>query len=136
VKADDLGVALAKNSSASGWGAVSRAFGYALVTGMPIFLVFLSVLGTAAMIWVGGGIIVHGLETYGLTAIGHAIHYAAEVAGHMMMPITGMVAWIVTAIGFGILGLAIGALAIPLMEFVIGPIWEILKGILRRRRAT
>ena len=37
--------------------------GHALVLGMPVVLIFLSAAGTAAMIWVGGGIIVHGLET-------------------------------------------------------------------------
>jgi predicted DNA repair protein MutK len=131
VKADDLGVALAKNRSSSPWGTLSRAFGYALVTGMPILLIFLSIVGTAAMIWVGGGIIVHGMETYGLTAIGHAIHDAAEVSAHVLMPIAGMVEWLVTAIGFGIVGLAIGAIAIPLMGFVIGPTWKALKGVLR-----
>jgi predicted DNA repair protein MutK len=136
VKADDLGVALAKNRLASAWGAASRAFGYALVTGMPIFLVFLSIVGTAAMIWVGGGIIVHGMETYGLTAIGHTIHDAAEVAGHALKPITAVVEWVITAVGFGIVGLAVGAMAIPLMGFVIGPTWGVLKTMLPRRRAT
>ena len=61
-----LGVALASNAEATVMGALSRALGRALVFGMPGFLTFLSVAGTAAMIWVGGGIIVHGLETYGL----------------------------------------------------------------------
>ena len=58
VKADDVGVALAKNDGASATGSMSRAFGRALVLGMPGFLTFLSAAGTAAMIWVGGGIIV------------------------------------------------------------------------------
>ena len=66
VKADDAGVALARNEQASVIGALTRAVGRALVVGMPGFLTFLSVVGTAAMIWVGGGIIVHGLEAYGL----------------------------------------------------------------------
>ncbi len=136
VKADDLGVALAKTRSASTWGALSRAFGYAIVAGMPVLLKFLSIVGTAAMIWVGGGIIVHGMETYGLTAIGQAIHHAAELSAHVLMPIAGMLEWLVTAIGFGIVGLAIGTIAIPLMGLVIGPVWKMVKGALPRGRAT
>jgi hypothetical protein len=60
VKADDVGVALAKSDSKSITDGMSRALGRALVLGMPGFLTFLSAAGTAAMIWVGGGIIVHG----------------------------------------------------------------------------
>ncbi|MGA7026427.1 MAG: DUF808 domain-containing protein, partial [Pseudolabrys sp.] len=74
VKADDVGVALAKNDRRSAMGDISRAFGRALVLGMPGFLIFLRAVGTAAMIWVGGGIIVHGLEAYGLHFFGQAIN--------------------------------------------------------------
>ena len=73
VKADDIGVALAKNDSGSIAGRVSRAVGRALVLGMPGFLTFLSAVGTAAMIWVGGAIIVHGLEAFGVHSVGQAI---------------------------------------------------------------
>jgi predicted DNA repair protein MutK len=66
VKADDAGVALASNKDTSAIGAISRMVGRALVLGMPIVLTLLSIVGTAAMIWVGGGIIVHGLEKYGV----------------------------------------------------------------------
>jgi predicted DNA repair protein MutK len=72
VKADDVGVALAKNAGGSTASSVSRAFGRAVVLGMPGFLTFLSAAGTAAMIWVGGGIIVHGLEAYGVHSVGQA----------------------------------------------------------------
>ena len=51
---------------------------------MPVFLTFLSAAGTAAMIWVGGGIIVHGLEAYGLHSVGQAIHAAAEAAAQAL----------------------------------------------------
>ena len=57
VKADDAGVALAGSGSPA-----ARALGRGLVLGMPPLLKVLGVAGTAAMLWVGGGIIVHGLE--------------------------------------------------------------------------
>jgi predicted DNA repair protein MutK len=133
VKADDLGVALARNKNASAIGALSRALGRALVLGMPGFLKFLSVTGTAAMIWVGGGIIVHGLETYGLTSIGHAIHAAAEAAARALSPVAAVVEWVVGAAGAGIVGLLIGGALIPVTEFAVAPAWKVLKSVLRRR---
>jgi hypothetical protein len=48
VKADDIGMALAKNDSGSIAGGVSRAFGRAIVLGMPGFLTLLGAIGTAA----------------------------------------------------------------------------------------
>lgn len=60
VKMDDIGLHLAQRSAAA-----TRAVGRSLVTAMPIIMRWLSVVGTAAMIWVGGGIIVHGLPKAG-----------------------------------------------------------------------
>ena len=59
-------------------------------------------VGTAAMVWVGGGIIVHGLEEYGLAGLGHAIHAAAEAAAHAVPAAGGVVEWLVTAAGSGV----------------------------------
>jgi len=84
VKADDVGVALARNNSGTLVGRAGRAFGRTLVLGMPGFLKFLGAIGTAAMIWVGGGIIVHGLETFGLHGVGRAIDAVAETAAHAL----------------------------------------------------
>lgn len=135
VKADDIGVALAANKSKSVLGSVSRSIGRGLVYGMPGFLKLLSIVGTAAMIWVGGGIVVHGLEHYGLTAIGHAIHHVAEAA-HAVPVAQAAVEWIVSAIGAGIVGLAIGAVLIPVTGYVIAPAWKTVKGLIRSARTV
>jgi len=134
VKADDVGVALAKNDNDSAMGGLSRGLGCALVRGMPIFLIFLSAVGTAAMIWVGGGIIVHGLEEYGLPSIGQFIHGVAETAAHALPPLAGVVEWIVTAAGSGIIGLLIGAILIPLVGSVFAPAWRLVKRVLGARK--
>jgi uncharacterized protein len=136
VKADDAGVALAKNASVSMAGALSRALGRALVFGMPGFLTFLSAAGTAAMIWVGGGIIVHGLDGYGLHSIHHAIETVGKAAGHALPLVAGAAEWIVTAALSGVVGLVIGAVSIPLAGFVIAPAWKLLKSVLWRRERT
>lgn len=136
VKADDLGVALAANADRSVVGGMSRAFGRGLVLGMPYFLKLLGIVGTAAMIWVGGGIIVHGLEHYGLPGLGHAIHGAAEIAGRAAPAIAGAVKWAVEAAGSGIVGLAVGATLIPVTGYVLAPAWKRLRGRLKPAQAA
>jgi predicted DNA repair protein MutK len=123
VKADDVGVAMAARGSGP-----MRALGRGLVVGMPVFLKILSVVGTAAMIWVGGGIVVHGLEEYGLPLIGHTIHHFAEVAGHAVGVAQGFVEWLVTAAGSGIVGLLIGAALIPTTQYALAPAWRLVRG--------
>jgi hypothetical protein len=123
VKADDAGVALATGRS----GAL-RALGRGLVAFMPRFLKALSVVGTAAMIWVGGGIVLHGIEEHGGEALGHMVHHAAEVAGHAVPAVGGLVEWAVTAALSGVLGLVVGAVLIPVVEHVIAPLWKRLRG--------
>lgn len=104
VKMDDVGLHLAQKPAAA-----LRMTGRALVKGMPYLLTALSSIGTAAMIWVGGGIIVHGLEEFGLGAIAHVIHDAGAAAGRAMPFAHSVVQWTVGALGAGIVGLVIGA---------------------------
>src|SRR4030095_16050175 len=80
---------------------LTQGFGRGLVRGMPVFLKLLSIVGTAAMVWVGGGIIIHGLEQYGAPELGHAVHAAAEDAAHALAAASGGVAWAVTAAASG-----------------------------------
>jgi uncharacterized protein len=124
VKADDVGVRLAESNAASPLGTLTRAIGRGLVLGMPVLLKLLGVVGTAAMIWVGGGIIVHGLEEYGLPFIGNTIHHGADIAGNAFPALSGAAEWIITAIGSGIVGLLVGAVLIPLTEHVLAPAWK------------
>ena len=127
VKADDLGVMLARNELASLGGRLSRGVGRALVRGMPVFLKLLGFVGTAAMIWVGGGIIVHGLEHYGLGALAHAIHGVAHAAAALVPSVGGLVDWLVNAAGSGVVGLAVGAAAIPLVGYVVVPLVRLVR---------
>ena len=133
VKADDAGMALARNTSTSPWGAFVRGIGRILVSGMPAFLTALGVLGTAAMIWVGGGIIVHGLERYGFGALAHFIHHAAEHASDLVPVAGGLLSWLVSALGSGLVGLAIGATLIPLTAYIVMPATRFV-GRIRKRR--
>jgi hypothetical protein len=134
VKADDIGVALAGSGGGSIAGWMSRAFGRAIVLGMPGFLTSLIAAGTAAMIWVGGGIIVHGLEAYGMHSVGETINSAAEEAAHALPSAAGPVKWTVVAFLSGMVGLLIGAVSIPLVGFIFAPAWKRLKDIVRKRQ--
>jgi len=121
VKADDAGMALARNSTSSIWGRLMRGLGRLLVKCMPGFLGFLGALGTAAMIFVGGGIIVHGLDVYGFTVPAHLIHGAADYAAGQVPAASGLVSWLVTALGSGLIGIAIGAVLIPVSAYILTP---------------
>jgi predicted DNA repair protein MutK len=134
VKADDFGLALANNDRASVLAGVSRALGRALVRGMPVFLTILGAVGTAAMIWVGGGIVLHGLEHYGPPSIGSTVHAAAEAAAHALPSAAGALEWIVEAAISGVLGLLIGAAALPIAAFAVAPGWKGLKRLLSGRQ--
>jgi predicted DNA repair protein MutK len=136
VKADDTGVALARYQGFTPLSGLVRALGRALVVGMPYFLTALSAVGTAAMVWVGGGIIVHGLEHYGLTQLDHAIDAVAAAAAGAVPAAGALVEWLVTAALSGVVGLVVGALAIPIAAYVIAPTWRVLKGLVRRQKAA
>jgi predicted DNA repair protein MutK len=130
VKADDAGLALARNDGASAIGSVGRGLGRALVRGMPVFLTLLSAVGTAAMIWVGGGIILHGVEIYGPPSIGHAVHAATDAAAHALPSVAGALKWIAEAAISGVIGLVVGAASIPIIGFAVAPAWKRLKRFL------
>ena len=121
VKADDIGVALAGHDRSSFTGVLSRTLGRGLVLGMPGFLTLLGAVGTAAMVWVGGSIMVHGLEAYGLHSIGHAIGSIAEAAASALPFIAAAVKWTVETLLSGIIGLAVGGISIAAMGAAIAP---------------
>lgn len=144
VKADDAGLALAANNRpvssllkrddtvpASGDRALaplSQGFGRGLVLAMPVLLRILGIVGTAAMIWVGGGIIIHGMEGYGLAGLGHAIHDVAAAAAHAVPSLGGAIEWIVSATAAGLFGLVLGAVLIPLIHYIAVPLLRAVRG--------
>ena len=113
VKMDDIGLHLARRP-----GSGSQALGRGLVAAMPRVLSALSIIGTAAMVWVGGGIIVHGMEAFGFTAIPHIIHHAAEVAAASAGALSGVIGWLVGAIGSGIVAIVIGGVIAGLLHLI------------------
>jgi predicted DNA repair protein MutK len=122
VKADDAGVSLARASH----GPV-RALGRGIVLGMPVFLKVLSLVGMVAMLWVGGGILIHGMHELGVHAPEEAVHHAAEFVAGMVPPMKSFLAWLVGAGIAGVLGVIVGALVDPLANHVLIPVFQGVK---------
>jgi len=136
VKADDVGLWLAGRPLRTPIDRTFRLLGHSLVKGMPYLLKLLGAVGTAAMIWVGGGILVHGAEIFGFSAPAHALHDAGEAAARALPAIDGLVSWLVQAAGSGIIGLFAGAILIPIVSRAIAPFWRWLSGRLRKLRTA
>jgi predicted DNA repair protein MutK len=112
VKMDDIGLHMAQRSNPA-----TRAFGRGLVKAMPVTMEALTVIGTAAMLWVGGGIIVHGLEHFHLTPVPHwveaASHWAAQVPG--VGAVTG---WLAMAACSAVVGLIVGGVIVGVIHLI------------------
>jgi predicted DNA repair protein MutK len=116
VKMDDIGLHLAQRGRSG-----IAAFGRGLVRFMPALLAFLSTVGTAAMIWVGGGILVHGAEEYHLTGFPEWLHHLSVDAGKAAPFAGGFVEWLIFAIGSGIVGLIVGGLIVAALHLIKRP---------------
>ena len=116
VKADDLGLAMA----AKGRLGLTRRLGLFIVKAMPVFMKLLIVVGTAAMIWVGGSILIHGLHELGWHLPYDMIHDVAVGVAAGAGQMAGAVEWVVTAGLDGVVGLVVGAILIPIVKTVMG----------------
>ena len=95
------------------------ALGRGLVKGMPKLLSVLTVVGTAAMLWVGGHIILVGTDELGLHAIYDVVHHLEEAAHDATGALGGVVGWIVNTIGSALLGLVVGAVIVVVMTLTV-----------------
>jgi predicted DNA repair protein MutK len=115
VKLDDIGLHMARRQSAG-----TRAFGNALVRIVPSLLTALSGIGTAAMLWVGGGILLHGLEELDVfTALPETIHHVAELVAGGAGPLESVVEWFFGALGAAVVGLAIGGIIVTVVRMLV-----------------
>ena len=113
VRMDDAGLRLAQRS-----GAIAT-FGRGLVKAMPMVLTVLTVVGTAAMLWVGGHILLVGADELGLHVLYDAVHHVEEAAHDAMGALGGVAGWLVNTIASAILGLIIGAIVVLVMTLTV-----------------
>lgn len=118
VKADDAGLVMAQKGRI----ALIRATGRGIVKAMPGFLTVLKIVGTVAMLLVGGGILRHGLEVLGLPGPAHAIHGLAGLVAH-----GGFWGWMAESSLVLLVGGVVGAAMIRLVETVIFPLIDRLR---------
>ena len=119
VKMDDFGLRLAETGQLE----ATRTFGRGLVAAMPTVLSVITVIGTAAMLWVGGSIVIHGLHELHFSWPYDSIKSVADlISGNGAV---GWSAWLVTVLLDAIVGFVLGTLLIPLVERLIVPIGAI-----------
>ena len=111
VKMDDVGLHLSERSNSG----VAR-LGRGMVKGMPKLLTALTVIGTAAMLWVGGHILLVGSDELGLHALYGAVHSVEEVAHDAAGALGGLVGWLVNTLASALLGLIVGAVIVVVMS--------------------
>ncbi|MBL3585864.1 DUF808 domain-containing protein [Rhodovulum sulfidophilum] len=116
VKADDIGLAMAEKGRL----AATRSLGVGIVRAMPKVMTLLLVVGTAAMIWVGGSILVHGAHQLGWHLPQEMIHHVA-VAAASLLSLGGAVEWTVTAALDGAVGIVVGLVLVPVIQHAILP---------------
>ncbi len=112
VKMDDIGLHLA----ARGEGAVASA-GRMLVRAMPKVLAVLSTVGIVAMLWVGGHILLVGVDELGWHAPYELVHHAEE-AVHGVAGIGGFLGWLTNTLASAVVGLIVGAVVVAIMHLV------------------
>jgi predicted DNA repair protein MutK len=114
VKMDDVGLSLSQRSGKR----VAR-FGRGLVKAMPRLLSVLTVVGTVAMLWVGGHILLVGTDELGLHFMYETVHHLEEVAHEATGALGGLVGWLVNTLGSALLGLLVGAVIVLVMNLTV-----------------
>ncbi len=111
VKMDDVGLVLAQRDSET-----SQRIGRSLVTGMPKLLTVLTVVGTAAMLWVGGHILLVGTDELGWHGPYDFVHRLEEPFADMGGFFGGLLTWLVNTGASAVVGLAAGAVLVAIMS--------------------
>jgi len=108
VKLDDLGLWLTQKP-----GQVARSIGGAILSAAPYMMKSLSVIGTAAMFMVGGGILTHGVPV---------VHHWIETVSQS----TGALAWLMPTLLNAVAGIIAGGVVLVLLTLVT-KLWVVLK---------
>jgi predicted DNA repair protein MutK len=113
VKMDDIGLHLTTKDSAG-----SQRFGELLVKGMPAVLAAITLVGTIAMLWVGGHIMLQGANDLGWHAPYDLVHHWEEAVHDAVAGVGAALAWLVNTLASAVIGLVVGALVLAVMHLV------------------
>ena len=114
VKMDDAGLRLAKTGRKG-----IAGFGRGLVKGMPKLLSALTVIGTVAMLWVGGHILLVGADELGWHAPYDALHHMEEAVHEATGALGGVLAWLADTAASAVVGLVVGALVVLVLSLTL-----------------
>jgi predicted DNA repair protein MutK len=120
VKMDDVGMWLTRVGRLG----LTRALGRGIVKFMPWLLKLLAVVGTGAMLWVGGSIIVHSVAQMGWHGPEDLIKGFGKVYGQG----NGGLEWLIIASIDFVVGLIWGLILIPIATKIVAPVWSALFG--------
>jgi predicted DNA repair protein MutK len=107
VKMDDVGVRIARSREGA-----AASVGRGLVRAMPVVMSVLSTVGIAAMIWVGGHILLVGLDDLGVSGPYDAVHHLEESVRHALGAAGRVAAWLTNTAASAALGLIAGAIVV------------------------
>ena len=108
---DDVGLRLAQTREGA-----AASFGRGLVRAMPVVLSVLSTVGIAAMLWVGGHILLVGLDELGVSFLYDAVHHLEEDVHDALGAVGGVGAWLTNTAASALLGLVVGAIVVAVMH--------------------
>jgi predicted DNA repair protein MutK len=115
VKMDDVGLHLATRGTRA-----VRAFGRFLVRAMPALLTTIATVGVAAMLWVGGHIVLVGLDDLGWHDPYDAVHHLQHKVEHAVGGAAAVLGWLTNTLASAVLGIIVGATAVLVMHLVPG----------------
>lgn len=121
VKMDDAGLALSQRSSA-----FSQRLGLGMVAAMPKVLTVISIVGTVAMLWVGGHLILVGVHDVNGLAAGHpgwgwpydTVHHLEEEVAHALGGVGAAAGWLVNTFFSAVVGLIVGAVVVGVLHLL------------------
>jgi len=113
VKMDDVGLALSQRRSE-----LSQRIGIGLVKAMPLLLNVISTVGVAAMLWVGGHILLVGVDDLGWHWLYDVVHHWEEDVHDALGAVGAVAAWLVNTVASAVLGLGVGAVAVVVMHLL------------------
>ena len=111
VKMDDVGLRLAETRDG-----LRASIGRGLVRAMPVVMSVLSTVGIAAMLWVGGHILLVGFDDLGFSALYDLVHHWEEDVDHALGAMGGVGAWLTNTVASAILGVVVGAIVVAVMH--------------------
>lgn len=116
VRMDDVGLHLIRGEASDNeWISFRHKLGHSILGFAPVLMKTLTIVGTAAMFLVGGGIIAHGIST-----LHHFVEHSAELAEHSIPSIGGIIGALTPTVMNGLIGVIVGGILVVVISLGTG----------------